>query len=156
MLTTELINFRNIIMNKDSKVKKWVLVMLYLFLISCKTHDENKKHFTKLTENVKLSEPKFQGEFSAAVETEETTSGMANITYHFVIKNDVAVLTTSTYHEPIRCNGDYKAIANNDMLELYYSGNEENCKSQNANFKIKNENNTYFVQGLGGEANYQN
>lgn len=143
-------------MDKDVKIKKWVLVLFYLLLISCKTHDENKKQLTKqpTTENVKLSEPKFQGEFSAAVETEETTSGMANITYHFVIKNDVAVLTTSTYHEPIRCNGDYKAIANNDILELYYSGNEENCKSQNANFKIKKENNSYFVQGLGGEATF--
>ncbi|MCT2408061.1 hypothetical protein NZD88_10970 [Chryseobacterium antibioticum] len=130
--------------------------MLYLFLISCKTHDENKKHPTEkpTTENVKLSESKFLGEFSAAVETEETTSGTANITYHFVIKNDVAILTTSTYHEPVRCNGNYKAIVNDDMLELYYSGNEENCKSQNASFKIKKENNSYFVQGLGGETTF--
>lgn len=103
------------------------------------------------SENIKLLDSKFQGEFSATVETEETTSGTASITYHFNIKKDVAVLTTTTYHEPIRCNGNYKTIESNDILELYYAGGEENCKSKTAAFEIKKENNKYFIKGLGGE-----
>lgn len=140
--------------NKD--IKKWIFVILYLFLVSCKTHDEKKNYSIKqsASENAKLLDSKFQGEFSSTVETEETTSGTASITYHFNIKNNVAVLTTTTYHEPIRCNGNYKVIENNNILELYYSGNEESCKLKNPNFTIKNDNNTYFIKGLGGEATF--
>ncbi|MCJ7934536.1 MAG: hypothetical protein MUW56_13125 [Chryseobacterium sp.] len=132
-----------------------IFILFHLFSISCKTHDENKKYIKEsTTENVKLFDSKFQGEFSSTVETEETTSGTASITYHFSIKNDVAILTTTTYHEPIRCNGNYKALENNGILELYYSGDEESCKSKNAKFKIKRENNKFYIQGLGGEATF--
>lgn len=88
------------------------------------------------------------------METEETTSGTASITYYFNIKNNVTVLTTTTFHEPIVCNGNYKLIEKNNILELYYSGSEKNCKSENANFKIKEQNNKYFITRLGGEATY--
>ena len=124
-----------------------------LFLINCNTHGDNQNSSKQSDqENVKLPGSEFQGEFSSTVETEETTSGTANITYSFVINDTIAVLTTNTYHEPIRCNGNYKIIEKNSILELYYAGNDKNCKSENANFKIKKENNKYFVKGLGGEA----
>lgn len=49
-------------------MKKWVLVLFYLLLISCKTHDENKKQPTKLhTSDVKILDSKFQGKRSSAV-----------------------------------------------------------------------------------------
>lgn len=138
-------------------LKKWIFIIFCLFLITCKTHDDNQKQNIKKSsskEDVKLLNSKFQGEFSSKVETDETTSGTASITYLFHIKNDVAVLTTTTFHEPIICNGNYRVIEKNNVLELYYSGSEKNCKSENANFKIKEQNNKYFVTGLGGEATY--
>jgi hypothetical protein len=143
-------------MMHSKNIRKWTFILLSLFLISCKTHDENKKYSVKQSaaENNKQSDSQFQGEFSSTVETDETTSGTGSITYHFNIKGYTAVLTTTTYHEPIRCNGNYKTVENNGILELYYSGNEENCKSKNANFKIKQENNKYYIQGLGGEATF--
>ncbi|AZA81929.1 hypothetical protein C1637_24700 [Chryseobacterium lactis] len=133
-----------------------LIALLFLFLASCKTHDENKKYTSNdsSTESIKPSDSKFQGEFSSTVETDETTSGTGSITYHFIIKNDTAVLTTTTYHEPIRCNGNYKAVENNGILELFYAGNEESCQSKTAKFKIKHENNKYYIQGLGGEATF--
>ncbi|VFA43394.1 hypothetical protein [Chryseobacterium indologenes] len=133
-----------------------LIASVYLFLFSCKTHEENKKYKIKesATENIKSLDAKFQGEFSSTVETEETTSGTASITYHFNIKNDIAVLTTKTYHEPIRCNGNYKAVENNGILELFYAGDEESCQSKKSKFKIKLENKKYYLQGLGGEATF--
>ncbi|AZA81930.1 hypothetical protein C1637_24705 [Chryseobacterium lactis] len=43
-----------------------VIALLSLFLLSCKTHDENKKYTTNdsPTESVRPSDSKFQGEFS--------------------------------------------------------------------------------------------
>ncbi|MBE9600758.1 hypothetical protein [Pedobacter sp. MC2016-24] len=136
------------------KIKKWIFILPCLFLINCNTHGDNKNHSGKKSaqDTVKSPGSEFQGEFSSTVETEETTSGTANITYNFVINSTVAVLTTNTYHEPIRCNGNYKIIEKNSILELYYAGNDKNCKSENANFKIKKENDKYFIKGLGGEA----
>ena len=140
-------------MMHNKVINKWIYLILCLFLITCKTNDENKKYSVKqsTSENVKIPDSKFQGEFSATIDTDETTSGTANITYHFNIKSEIAVLETTTYHEPIRCNGNYKVIENNNIAKLYYSGNEKNCQSKNANFEIKNENNKYFIKGLGGE-----
>ncbi len=124
-----------------------LITSAYLFLFSCKTHEENKKYTTKeaATENIRSLDSKFQGEFSSTVETEETTSGTASITYHFDIKNDIAVLTTKTYHEPIRCNGNYKAVENNGILELFYAGDEESCQSKNSKSSWKTKNITYKV-----------
>ncbi|GAE66282.1 hypothetical protein SAMN05421692_4374 [Chryseobacterium indologenes] len=53
-----------------------LIASVYLFLFSCKTHEENKKYTIKesATENIKSLDSKFQGEFSSTVETEETTS----------------------------------------------------------------------------------
>lgn len=140
-----------------NNLKKWIFIISCLFLITCKTHDDNQKQNLKKSspkENVKVLNSKIQGKFLSKVETEETTSGTASITYYFNIKNNVAVLTTTTFHEPIVCNGNYSVIEKNNVLELYYSGSEKNCKSENANFIIKNENNNYFIKGLGGEATY--
>jgi len=109
----------------------------------------------RISENLQTVNSNFSGDFSVTQETEETTTGTAYITYNFSIKKDKAVLATETYHEPIICNGDYKIIENNNnILELYYSGNDKNCQSITPNFKIKKENNTYYIKGVGGEATF--
>lgn len=58
----------------------------------------------------------------------------------------------NTYHEPLRCIGNYRSIVKNDILHLYYLGDDEYCRTENANFLFKSENNKLFVKGLGGDA----
>ena len=96
--------------------------------------------------------PEYQGYYSVSVETEATTTGMASIAYYFTITKDKINLETNTSHEPITCNGEYKAIEKDNILELYYIGNDETCKSLEPLFKIKKENNQYYILGVGGEA----
>jgi hypothetical protein len=109
---------------------------------------------TRTSENLQAINFNFSGDFSVIQETEETTTGTAYIAYNFSIKKDKAVLITETYHEPITCNGNYKIIENNNILELYYSGDDKNCQSTTPIFKIKKKKNTYFIQGVGGEATF--
>jgi hypothetical protein len=97
---------------------------------------------------------KYQGKFSSTVDTDATTSGNASITYNFTISTNKVLLETSTYHEPISCNGEYKAIEKENILELYYKGNENSCKSLKPSFKIKEEGEKYYIKGTGGEATY--
>lgn len=133
-----------------------ILLFLIFPLISCKISDDNKNKPTNIhkTENSNTINPKFIGDFSVTQATEETTTGTASIKYSFSIKKNKAVLTTETYHEPIICNGDYKIIESNNILELYYSGNDKNCQSITPNFKIKKENNTYYIKGVGDETTF--
>jgi hypothetical protein len=104
--------------------------------------------------NISNINPKYQGKFSATVETELTTSGMASISYSFSISNNTVRLNEASYHEPISCNGNYRAIENNNILELYYDGNEESCKTDSPNFRIKKEGNKFYMKGLGGEGTF--
>lgn len=104
-----------------NNLKKWIFIIFCLFLITCKIHDDNQKQNVQKPspkENVKVLNSKFQWEFSSRVETEETTSGTASMTYFFNIKNNVALLTITTFHEPIVCNGNYNVIEKNNVLEL--------------------------------------
>lgn len=95
---------------------------------------------------------KYQGKFSASVETEATTTGMASITYYFSIAHKVIEMETSTYHEPLRCNGKYKTIDKDSVLELYFTGKETNCPTKYPLFLLKEENGELFAKGL-SEAN---
>lgn len=88
------------------------------------------------------------------VETEATTTGMASISYYFTINEKGAHLETNTYHEPIRCNGKYRGKMNNNILELFYNGTEQNCGTDYSNFNIKNEGSKFYIQGLGGEGTF--
>ncbi len=96
----------------------------------------------------------FDGRYKVYVETEQTTTGMASISYDFIINAGKATLTTNTYHEPIRCNGDYKLVEKDNILQLFYNGKEANCKSSEPTFTIKKEGKNYFVKGTGGEGTY--
>lgn len=97
---------------------------------------------------------KYYGNFYAGVETEATTTGMASISYYFTISKKEVYLETNTYHEPIRCNGKYRGKMNNNILELFYIGTEQNCGNDYSNFKIKNEGEKFYIQGLGGEGTF--
>ncbi len=99
-------------------------------------------------------EEKYIGTFSVEVETEATTTGMASIEYTFTITSEFILLETNTYHEPIRCNGKYTAVEKENVLELYYTGNEEFCDTESPMFFLKEKRGKLYAQGLGGEGTY--
>ena len=101
-----------------------------------------------------LIESNFNGRYTVSVETEQTTTGMASISYDFTINNGKATLVTNTYHEPISCNGDYKLVEKDNLLTLFYDGKEGNCKSSEPTFTMKKKGKNYFIKGLGGEGTY--
>lgn len=98
---------------------------------------------------------RYHGKFSASVQTEATTTGMASITYYFSIADKVIEMETSTYHEPLLCNGKYKTIDKDSILELYFTGKETNCPTNSPMFLLKEENGDIFAQGLGAEGTYR-
>jgi hypothetical protein len=93
------------------------------------------------------------GNYEVSVTTEPTTNGMASISYFISIKKDEAYIKTVTYHEPILCNGKYLVKENEKReLVLTYLGDENYCVNDNKeSFKIKKENLTYYILGIGGE-----
>ncbi|GEN74424.1 hypothetical protein [Chryseobacterium hagamense] len=91
------------------------------------------------------------GNYSISVETEPTTTGMASISYSFKISGNEVILETSTYHEPITCNGKYVLKEHNKIFQIYYNDAEEHCKSDSAKFSIKKEKEKYYIKGVGGE-----
>ncbi|GEM_PF-5871904 len=99
---------------------------------------------------------KYIGTFSIDVETDETMTGMASIDYTFSITNEFIQLETNTYHEPIQCNGTYKAVEKNHILELYYIGNDEFCDTVNPMFFLREEGGELYAKGLGSEGTYNN
>jgi len=143
-----------------------LFITLFLVLMSCDGIESSPTEKTEVTpignkqpernateQNAKIDE-KYMGTFSASVETEGTTSGMASIDYIFTITHELIRLETNTYQEPIRCNGRYKAVAKNRVLELYYTGDEEFCDTENPMFFLKEERGNLYVKGLGGEGTY--
>lgn len=130
-----------------------LLVICLIFIFSYKNHYTTQKEKKILQTSVYKETPsKYLGEFSVSTETEATTTGMASISYYFTIKKNEAILETNTYHEPIRCNGRYKIVDKDSLIELHYSGDESNCSSDYPNFEIKNKGKQYFIKGVGNEA----
>lgn len=113
------------------------------------------QYYIKLIQTYKFKQNKisqqYSGSFSINVETEATTTGMASISYNFIISRDKVVLKKNTYHESIQCEGEYKAIEKNGSLELYYFGEDEECFYIDPKFYIKYEKGKYFIKGVGGE-----
>lgn len=108
------------------------------------------KKESKENEEIKI-DTKYRGKFSIYVETEETISGIASITYNFNITSDTVILETNSYQEPILCNGRYKAIENENILEIYYDSDKKDCKSKKPIFYMKKEKFKYYIKGVGGE-----
>lgn len=96
------------------------------------------------------------GTYTISVETEATTTGMASITYDFVIRGQHATMSMITYHAPILCDGNYILKKVNEIWELKYDGEDaaEYCADQI--FHIKTKNGQVFIKGVGSEATYHN
>lgn len=137
-------------MKKINYYSKLLLISIIFFSCKNSTSDSNKESIQK-TKKINVIPEKFYGNFSAGVETEGTTTGMASISYYFTINEKGVYLETNTYHEPIRCNGKYQGKMNNSILELFYAGTEIYCTKDNSNFQIKIDEKKFYVQGLGGE-----
>lgn len=141
-------------------LKKRNIIVLKLFLIcglllfACKNNNNSNIKDEKQTQRSEINEisKDYFGNYSIYTETEATTTGMASITYDFTINKNGAKLETNTYHEPIRCNGKYKIIDKADYIELYYDGEESNCKSEYPDFEIKKDKENFFIKGVGNEA----
>lgn len=133
-----------------NKITYWHV--FFLLFVYCKSPHESSNKADKITnQNIQAINHNFLGSFSVAVATEETTAGTAFITYLFTIERNGATLKTNTFHEPIRCNGDYKIIENGMSLELYYDGEEDNCKSEFPSYIIKKTHGNFLIKGIGGE-----
>lgn len=91
----------------------------------------------------------YLGNFSTSVNTESTTTGMANITYNFKSTLKNIILTENTYHEPIICEGAYGAVKEENILKLYYLGSDMDCVSIEPKFRIKYEKDKYYIKGIG-------
>lgn len=96
----------------------------------------------------------YDGVHSVSVETEATTTGMASISYNFNIKKGITNLSLATYHESNLCEGKYFAIEKNNLLEVYYFGDQLSCISIDPKFYIKKEGKKFYIKGVGGEATY--
>ena len=117
-------------------------------------HEENTIKQLPNKEVTTTIHSNYIGTFSASVETEATTTGMGSIDYTFTITNESVQLETNTYHEPITCNGTYKAVEKKNLLELYYAGKEEFCNTENPMFFLKEEGGSLYAKGLGGEGTF--
>lgn len=139
---------------KKSALRNMLFICVF-FMISCKNGSSAGNYTQAKTKTVSIRIPEiYYGNFTANVETEATTTGMASISYHFFITKTGAKLRTTTLHEPIQCEGSYKGHFKNDILNLFYDGMEKNCKTEEPNFKIKKVDQKFFIQGLGGEATF--
>ncbi len=117
-------------------------------------HEKNNIKQLPKQESSTTFHSNYIGTFSASVETEATTTGMASIDYTFTITNESVQLETNTYHEPITCNGTYKAVGKKNLLELYYAGKEEFCNTERPMFFLKEEGGSLYAKGLGGEGTF--
>ncbi|MDN3691620.1 hypothetical protein QWZ06_04815 [Chryseobacterium tructae] len=96
----------------------------------------------------------YDGSHSVSVDTEATTTGMASISYNFIIKKNNIHLSLTTYHESNLCEGKYFALEKNNQLEIYYFDNELSCISIDPKFYIKKENEKFYIKSVGGEGTY--
>lgn len=137
-------------MIKNINFSKVYTIMLFIIALNACNSQNKKNEKAEKTPNKNIS-AYFIGKFNRSVETEETSSGTASITYYFTITKGKVKLKTVTYQEPIICNGEYIAKEKGNILEVFYHGEEKNCLSKKPTFLIKRENNKYFIKGLGGE-----
>lgn len=122
-----------------------------------KIPERNFQYYIKLIQSYKkdIIPKQFQGKFSIYTETEATTSGIASITYHFDINENTSNLIKNTYHEPINCEGEYIGKTQDNILKLFYVGDDMNCVSIEPKFNIKFDKNKYYIKGVGEEETNQ-
>lgn len=104
----------------------------------------------KLKKVISIAE-KFQGKFIAEADGEYTENGVGHTTYYFTITKYGIVLKSEAFNGDFLCQGNYKGIEKNDILELYYDENDNRCKKGTPNYFIKKDRDSYFIKGIGGE-----
>ncbi|MCC9016435.1 hypothetical protein [Flavobacterium lipolyticum] len=135
---------------------KWVFLKK---LLTNKITKEGIDLYTELLLSYKLKNLKaideiYQGNFSATVEEELTTEGTGHSTYNFIISEDKISLKLDSFYGQSIGEGDYKGIEENNVLELYYNGNDDRCIKLDPTYLIKKEENKYFIKGVGGEGTF--
>lgn len=113
-----------------------------------KRKKENFEYLKFISEG-NISE-QWYGKYYIYVPTEETTTIRSSISYTFTIDKDGCQLETNPIHNPIRCNGAYNMEEDGNILTLTYRGDEQYCND----FKIKIENDSYYIQGVGDESTF--
>ena len=79
---------------------------------------------------------------------------MASITYVFNINKETITLTKNTYHETLNCEGKYVGNIQDNILNLFYVGDDMNCISIEPKFRIKFVKNNYYIKGIGDEGTF--
>jgi hypothetical protein len=105
-------------------------------------------------EKILPADSKWIGKYSVYAEGDATMTTVSSTTYTFEINPSGTNLTTTTVHDPIRCNGKYRIQEQNDQLLLFYDGDEPGCKSDSSSFTIKKEAEKFYIKGVGGEATF--
>lgn len=95
----------------------------------------------------------YNGTHKVTVETSIPTAEIARSKYNFKINQNNINLSLVTYLEPPLCDGNYFGIERNDILELYYTGNELSCISISPKFFIKKENNHFYIKIVNSREN---
>jgi len=113
-----------------------------------------KSSVTNSSEQKSSIDKKYQGNYQINVDTEQTTTGTASVQYKFSISDSEITLQTNTVHEAVSCNGKYEGIEKNNILDLYFIGNESGCDNSSPMFYLKEEKGEIYAKGLGGEATF--
>lgn len=101
--------------------------------------------------DIKPITEKFHGKFEAGADGEYTNDGTGHTTYYFTITADKIDLKSSSFRGDFLCEGEYKGIENDNILELYYDREDNRCKHLRPNYLIKKEGDDFFIKGIGGE-----
>lgn len=110
-----------------------------------------------LKDKVKFTTPipeKFLGQFEVGTKGELTNEGTGHTTYHFTITTNGIVLKSEAFRGDYLCDGNYKGVEKDNVLEVYYNEKDERCKQSKPNYHIKKDGEEYFIKGVGGEATY--
>ncbi|MFB9079038.1 ankyrin repeat domain-containing protein [Flavobacterium procerum] len=110
-----------------------------------KTH--NQELHKLLLSTIKPISDKFQGKFTVDTDGEYTNNGQGHTTYNFTISQDKINLEYVAFRGDFVCEGAHIGIEKNDILEVYYDGQDDRCRK----YLIKKEQNNYFIKGVGGE-----
>ncbi|MDR2236625.1 MAG: hypothetical protein LBE92_10915 [Chryseobacterium sp.] len=97
---------------------------------------------------------KYDGVYNVIIETSIPSAEIARSKYTFTIKGQNVDLSLITYLNPPLCEGKYFAVEKNNMLELYYFGDQLSCISIDPKFYIKKEGKKFYIKGIEGEATY--
>jgi hypothetical protein len=120
------------------------LVSIAPFVFSCKNDITGNVGVVKYTQSQNIKD--WEGKYFISINGEKLEDGsVSGRIWKFSIKNGLVTLVTESYHEPIFCDGNYSYEFDKDILNLYYNGPTENCRSLEPSFSIKKEKGEFFI-----------